>query len=69
MRRIYDAIDIIEANIVRGLIEQQNIEVHVSGFYLQGGIGEIPVTGNTSLWVNEEDASRAEKIVDEYQQA
>ncbi len=69
MQRIYDASDLIEANIVKGLLEQQYIEVYVSGFYLQGGVGEIPPAGNTSIWVDDEGADRAREIVKEYENA
>ena len=67
MRRIYDASDLIEANIVKGLLEQQRIEVYVSGFYLQGGVGEIPPAGNNSIWVDDEEANRAREIVKKYE--
>jgi len=67
MQRIFDASDLIEANIVNGLLEQQAIEGYVSGFYLQGGVGELPPAGNTSIWVNDENANRAREIVKEYE--
>lgn len=66
---IYNASDLIEANIVKGLLEQQHIEVYVSGFYLQGGVGEIPPADNTSIWVNDNDAKRAGEIVQAYENA
>lgn len=69
MQRIYDASNIIEAGIVKGLLEQCGIEVYMSGFYLQGGIGEIPVSGYSSLWVSEQDAMSAMDLIKQYENA
>jgi len=66
MQRIYDANNLIEAHILKGLLEQQYIDVYVGGFYLQGGIGELPVSGNVSIWVANEQAEQAAEIIKEY---
>jgi len=66
MQRIYDANDLIEAHIIKGLLEQQYIDVYVGGFYLQGGIGELPASGNVSIWVANEQAEQAAEIIKEY---
>ncbi|MCI0653302.1 MAG: DUF2007 domain-containing protein [Methylococcaceae bacterium] len=67
MQRIYDASDIIEASIVKGLLEQCGIEVYISGFYLQGGIGEFPVDGNTAIWVADDQVAAARELVRQYE--
>lgn len=67
MQRIYQANDLIEANIVKGLLEQQHIETYVSGYFLQGGVGEIPPTGNTSLWVDDRHVEQAMEIIRSYE--
>lgn len=69
MQCIYHATDILEANIVKGLLEQQRITAHISGFYLQGGVGEIPASGNTSIWVEDDDAAQARSIIEAYENA
>lgn len=66
MQRIYEASDIIEANILKGLLEQCDIDVYISGFYLQGGVGEIPASGNTCIWVADENVPAAKEIVRTY---
>ncbi len=66
MQPIYTAKDILEAHILKGYLEQRGIEVHVSGFYLQGGIGELPVSNTVQLWVAEGDAAAARAALDEY---
>ncbi len=67
MRPIYTATDILEAHILKGYLEQRGIETHVSGFYLQGGIGELPVGGTVSLWVADEDVEAARSALEEYE--
>lgn len=67
MQRIYDASDIIEASIIKGLLEQCGFEVYVSGFYLHGGIGEIPVSGNTGIWVADDQVAAAGELVRQYE--
>ena len=67
MKIVYRAGDIIEAEIVKGMLLSNNIEAHVSGFYLQGGIGEIAPTDLAKVHVTDEDFERAEEIVREYE--
>ncbi|MEE9397695.1 MAG: DUF2007 domain-containing protein [Methylococcales bacterium] len=66
MQRIYDAQDVIEGNILKGLLEQCGVAANITGYYLQGGIGELPVSGTVSIWVENEDVEQAQSIVDEY---
>ncbi|WP_236860578.1 putative signal transducing protein [Candidatus Reidiella endopervernicosa] len=44
MKIVYRARDITEAEIVKGMLLSNEIEAHVSGYFLQGGIGEIAPT-------------------------
>ncbi|MGH8556447.1 MAG: DUF2007 domain-containing protein [Methylococcales bacterium] len=67
MQRVYAASDIIEASIVKGLLEQCGIEVYGSGFYLSGGIGEIPVNGNTDIWVADDHVAQARELIRQYE--
>ena len=69
MQPVYQAQDVLEASIVKGLLEQYGIEVYISGFYLQGGVGELPASGNTALWVDDRQVSEAEEIIERYKQA
>lgn len=66
MQCIYDASDLIEAHIVKGMLEQQNIDFYIGGYYLQGGIGELPASGNVSLWVADEKIVQAIEIIKAY---
>lgn len=66
MQQVYQAQDIIEAGIVKGMLEHHGIDCHVAGFYLQGGIGEIPVSGNNAVWVQDSDLEKARTVIEQY---
>ena len=67
MKLIYRSSDITEAHIVSGLLNSNGIEAHVGGHYLQGGIGELAVSGFANVHVADEDASLAKSIIAEYE--
>lgn len=67
MRNIYEAANTIEANLLKGLLEQEGIEVFINGEYLQGGIGELPVSGIVTLSVEEDDVAAALKLIEAYE--
>jgi hypothetical protein len=67
MQIIYEAANTIEANLLKGLLEQEGIEIFVNGEYLSGGIGELPVSGIITLSVEEDDMAKAIKIIEAYE--
>lgn len=67
MQNFYEAANSLEANLLKGLLAQQGIEVRVSGEYLQGGIGELPLAGLLTLSVDEADLAAAERIIKDYE--
>lgn len=67
MKIAYRAGDITEAEIVKGMLLSNNIEAHVSGYYLQGGIGEMAPTDLAKVHVPDEDYERAREIIREYE--
>ena len=58
--------DIIEAHIIKGLLESHGIAAHVGGFYLQGGVGDLAARDFATLHVADEDQRRAAEIISEY---
>lgn len=67
MKPIYKSGDITEAHIIAGLLNANDIEAHVGGFYLQGGIGDLAATDFVSVNVADEDVEAARLIVSEYE--
>ena len=67
MKIVYRAGDITEAEIVKGMLLSNDIEAHVSGYYLQGGIGEMAPTDLAKVHVSDEDYERAKVLILEYE--
>ena len=67
MKLIYKAKDIIEAHIIAGLLKSNNIQAHVGGHYLQGGIGDLAAMEFATINVADEDITQAKQIISEYE--
>lgn len=67
MIRIYNAKDITEAHIVKGMLEANGIDAYVNGFYLQGGIGELATMDFASVQVDDKDVEAARILIEEYE--
>ena len=67
MKIVYRAADITEAEIVKGMLVANGIEAHVSGYYLQGGIGEVGAIDLAKVHVADEEYDRARELVAEYE--
>jgi hypothetical protein len=64
---VYRANDVTEAHIVKGMLESYGIEAFVQGYYLQGAIGELPVSGLVSVAVHNEDETEARDVIKQYE--
>ena len=64
MKIVYRAANIIDANLCKGALEQVGVPAFVSGEYLTGGIGELPVGGLVNVMVADIDVTRARPVVD-----
>lgn len=67
MVKVYDAGNITEAHIVRGMLEAHGIEAHVGGHYLQGGIGELAVQGFAAVYVEDTEVVAASSLIGAYE--
>ncbi|VAW81310.1 hypothetical protein MNBD_GAMMA13-406 [hydrothermal vent metagenome] len=67
MIKIYDASDITEAHIVCGMLRAHDIQAHVGGHYLQGGIGELMVQGFAAVFVEDDEFASARRLVEAYE--
>jgi hypothetical protein len=64
MRVVYEPENLIDAHLVKGVLEQAGIPVYLRGEYLAGGIGELPVTGLFALCVPEACEPEAREALD-----
>lgn len=67
MQRVFSSLTILEAHIVAGLLESHGLTPHVAGHYLQGAVGELPVSGFAHVLVNDDDVAVAESIIADYE--
>jgi hypothetical protein len=63
MRIIYHAENIIDANLVKGVLALEDIVAFVSGEHLTGAIGELPACNLVTVMVADSDVERALPIV------
>ncbi len=67
MKIIYKANDILEANIVSGMLKANGIEAYAGGFYLQGGVGDLATMDFANVYVADEDIQSAKSIIADYE--
>ncbi len=65
MKQVYAARDEIDAQLVKGFLDDQGIESVVQADGLQQILGSIPITADTlpSIWVRDEDLERAAEAI------
>lgn len=66
MRVVYEAENIIDAHLVKGLLEQEGIPAFVQGEYLTGGMGDLPVAGLVRVAVPDSRGPEAEAALREF---
>lgn len=69
MQIVYEAENIIDAHLVRGLLENAGIAAFVLGEHLGGGIGELPVAGLIRVGVSNSDVAGAEAALRDWREA
>jgi Putative prokaryotic signal transducing protein len=63
MKQLHKASSMLEGQMLQDLLQQEGIECFLGGSYLQGAIGELPASGLIRLFVEEDDWSRADRII------
>lgn len=64
---VYSAAHSLDANMIKGLLAQYQIEAFIQGEYLQGGAGELPTADLVTVSVIDEHQQEAKKIIDEWE--
>lgn len=69
-KQVYEARNLPEAELVKGLLESEGIPSTVQAGALEAAFGEL--TGNAetlpSVWVDDPDLAKAAQIIDEFKQ-
>ena len=63
MRTVYQALNPIDAHLVKHALEDADIPVFVLGEHLIGGMGELPATGFVEVRVPDDWFEEAEALV------
>ncbi|QVM92234.1 DUF2007 domain-containing protein [Pseudomonas entomophila] len=69
MQRIYDPENLLEAQMLVGMLASEGVEVHLVGRDLMGAVGELPMQGLLGLAVPDEQAGYARQLIDAYNAA
>lgn len=63
MQAVYDADNLIDAYLVRHVLEEAGIPVYIRGEALVGGIGELPAYGLVAVCVPESAFPQARELI------
>ena len=69
MKTVFEPSNALEGHMLQDLLKQRGISAHVEGAQLQGGVGELPVTGFVRVVVGDDDYDAARAIIDEWEAA
>nr|WP_286947997.1 DUF2007 domain-containing protein [Pseudomonas sp. UBA6718] len=69
MQRIYEPQDLLEAELLLGMLASEGVEAYLAGRHLLGAVGELPALGLLGLLVEDEEAERARRLIAAYNAA
>jgi len=69
MQRVYEPQDLLEAELLLGMLASEGVEAHLAGRHLLGAVGELPALGLLGLLVEDDDAERARSLIAAYNAA
>lgn len=69
MERIYEPENLLEAELLLGMLASEGVEAYLAGRDLVGGVGELPPLGLLSLTVENDQADYARQLIAEYNAA
>lgn len=69
MQRIYEPRDLLEGEMLLGMLASEGVDAHLIGGHLLGAVGELPALGLLGLLVDNEDAEHARGLIAAYNAA
>lgn len=69
MKTVFEPSNALEGHMLEDLLRQRGISARVEGAQLQGGVGELPVSGFVRLVVEDSDYVAARAVIDEWEAA
>lgn len=69
MQRIYEPGDLLEAEMLLGMLASEGVNAHLVGRHLLGAVGELAPAGLLGLLVEDAQAQRARGLIAAYNAA
>jgi len=69
MQRIYEPENLMEGELLQGMLASEGVKAHLVGRDLLGGVGELPVFGLLALAVDDHQAQHARELIAAYNAA
>jgi hypothetical protein len=66
MQCVYRPADLAEAIVLKSMLADHNIDCHISGQYLQGAAGDLPVHDLLGLWLSDNDVGHSSQLINDY---
>src|SRR5687768_7891438 len=69
MKTVFEPSNALEGHMLQDLLKQRGISAHLAGAQLQGGVGELPVTGLVRVVVEDDDYAPARAVIEDWEAA
>ena len=69
MQRIYEPQDLMEGELLLGMLASEGIDAYLTGQHLAGAVGELPACGLLGLMVEDAQAHSAQQLIAAYNAA
>jgi Putative prokaryotic signal transducing protein len=69
MQRIYEPGDLLEAEMLLGMLASEGVNAHLVGRHLLGAVGELAPSGLLGLLVEDAQAQHAQQLIAAYNAA
>jgi hypothetical protein len=69
MQKIYEPENLLEAELLQGMLASEGVEAHLTGRHLLGAVGDLPVFGLLGISVDNDQAEQARQLITAYNAA
>lgn len=69
MQKVYEPENLMEGELLLGMLASEGVAAHLTGRHLLGGVGELPVFGLLGLSVDNDQAEQARQLIAAYNAA
>jgi len=66
MQRVYEPQDLMEGELLLGMLASEGIDAYLTGQHLAGAVGELPACGLLGVMVEDAQAHSAQQLIAAY---